>query len=119
MSTAPPDAVQPTDTRGSKENPTATRTTMEDLQTRTISSPHELTDWVDNLLDTLQGRFDDMQSAVDARSEYRITISMEREADIYLARKTVVVEMSNRIDSLESSIEELIQGHLSGGTETK
>ena len=53
-----------------------------------ISSPHELTDWVDNILDQLESRFSVMSGQVESRMK----------------------EMSERIDALESSIEELITG---------
>ena len=53
-----------------------------------ISSPHELTDWVDNVLDQLESRFSVMSGQVESRMK----------------------EMSERIDALESSIEELITG---------
>lgn len=35
-----------------------------------ISSPHELTDWVDSLIDSLQSRFDVMGRGMDKRSEW-------------------------------------------------
>lgn len=34
-----------------------------------ISSPHELTDWVDNVLDQLESRFSVMSGQVESRSE--------------------------------------------------
>lgn len=51
--------------------PTITKDSSDDadLSNKTISSPHELTDWVDGLLDTLQNRFDVMQGQVEERSE--------------------------------------------------
>ncbi|PWN43375.1 hypothetical protein IE81DRAFT_273534, partial [Ceraceosorus guamensis] len=53
-----------------------------------ISSPHELTEWVDKLADSLEARFGEMSQQVEARMR----------------------EMSTRIDAIESSIEDLIQG---------
>ena len=35
-----------------------------------ISSPHELTDWVDNVLDQLESRFSVMSGQVENRSRY-------------------------------------------------
>ncbi|PWN52872.1 hypothetical protein IE53DRAFT_366816 [Violaceomyces palustris] len=57
-----------------------------------ISSPHQLTDWVDTLISQLENRFDDMSNQVGARMN----------------------EMSNRIDALENSIQDLISGASSG-----
>lgn len=53
------------------------------LNETTISSPHELTDWVDNILDQLESRFTTMTAQAELRMK----------------------EMSDRIDALESSIE--------------
>lgn len=39
------------------------------LANANISSPHELTDWVDNVLDQLETRFDNMSNQVETRSE--------------------------------------------------
>ncbi|CAO1630254.1 unnamed protein product [Parajaminaea phylloscopi] len=59
-------------------------------QRESISSPHELTDWVDSLIDSLQTKFDAMGRGMDQRMS----------------------EISRRIDLLENSMEELIQGHV-------
>jgi len=39
------------------------------LANASISSPHELTDWVDSVLDQLESRFDSMSGQVESRSE--------------------------------------------------
>lgn len=39
------------------------------LANANISSPHELTDWVDSVLDQLESRFNSMSGQVEARSE--------------------------------------------------
>ena len=39
------------------------------LANANISSPHELTDWVDSVLDQLESRFDSMSGQVEGRSE--------------------------------------------------
>ncbi|CAO1623905.1 unnamed protein product [Jaminaea pallidilutea] len=57
-----------------------------------ISSPHELTDWVDSLLDDLETRFNEMQSSVEVRFR----------------------EMERRVDQLEAGVERLVQGSSSG-----
>lgn len=59
--------------------PTFTKDPSEhaDLSNKTISSPHELTDWVDGLLDTLQSRFDVMQGQVEERSEWSARVVWE------------------------------------------
>lgn len=44
--------------------------TLEAFTNKQLSSPHELTDFVDQLLDTLQGRFDEMKGVVDEKSEF-------------------------------------------------
>ncbi|PWN22418.1 hypothetical protein BCV69DRAFT_297708 [Microstroma glucosiphilum] len=82
-------ATRPADS-ASNTPPTITKDSADDtdLSSKTISSPHELTDWVDGLLDTLQSRFDVMQGQVEERMS----------------------EMARRIDTLENSIEELLQG---------
>jgi hypothetical protein len=86
-----------------------------DLSNKTISSPHELTDWVDGLLDTLQNRFDVMQGQVEERSEFseRVEERGARGTDWHgfcVPCSLSVSEMARRIDTLESSIEELLQG---------
>lgn len=41
-----------------------------------ISSPHELTDWVDGVLDQLEARFASMSSQVDLRSAWSVLAFM-------------------------------------------
>ncbi|PWN37507.1 uncharacterized protein FA14DRAFT_176799 [Meira miltonrushii] len=69
-------------------NHTSTKDANIGFNDSSISSPHELTDWVDNVLDQLESRFSVMSGQVESRMK----------------------EMSERIDALESSIEELITG---------
>ncbi|KAF8526211.1 heat shock factor binding protein 1-domain-containing protein [Hysterangium stoloniferum] len=57
-----------------------------------ISSPHELTAFVETLLGQLETRFEDMSAQI-------------------LDRMT---QMSARVDSLESSIQDLINGDMTG-----
>ncbi|KZS91980.1 hypothetical protein SISNIDRAFT_456171, partial [Sistotremastrum niveocremeum HHB9708] len=53
-----------------------------------ISSPHELTAFVETLLGQLEGKFDEMSSSVLARMD----------------------QMSTRVDALEASIQDIING---------
>jgi len=62
-------------------------------QPENISSPHELTAFVENVLDDLEKKFDDMSSQVLDRMS----------------------KMSSRIDTLELSIQELLNDDLGGG----
>ncbi|KAA1467174.1 hypothetical protein DENSPDRAFT_812641 [Dentipellis sp. KUC8613] len=55
-----------------------------------ISSPHELTAYVENLLEQLDAKFDDMSSQI-----------LER-----------MMQMSSRVDALESSLQDIINGDL-------
>lgn len=43
------------------------------LANANISSPHELTDWVDSVLDQLESRFNNMSGQVETRSELPFT----------------------------------------------
>jgi hypothetical protein len=45
--------------------------TSNSLSEAQISSPHELTDWVDNVLNALESRFSIMSTQVDTRCESR------------------------------------------------
>ncbi|EIM88336.1 uncharacterized protein STEHIDRAFT_95469 [Stereum hirsutum FP-91666 SS1] len=53
-----------------------------------ISSPHELTAYVENLLEQLDAKFDDMSSQILDR----------------------MMQMSGRVDALEASIQDIING---------
>ncbi|KAI9451344.1 heat shock factor binding protein 1-domain-containing protein [Russula earlei] len=53
-----------------------------------ISSPHELTAFVDTLLEQLDAKFDDMSSQIIDR----------------------MIQMSQRVDALEASIQDIING---------
>ncbi|KAF9516900.1 hypothetical protein BS47DRAFT_1340198 [Hydnum rufescens UP504] len=74
----------------------ATDTTISETKTNTfarpeeISSPHELTAFVETLLSQLEGRFDDMSNQILDRMN----------------------QMSSRVDALESSIHDLINGDI-------
>lgn len=54
---------------GAPSNTVAAATDLEHREN--ISSPHELTDWVDSLIDSLQNKFDGMGRGMDQRSECR------------------------------------------------
>ncbi|EKM77992.1 hypothetical protein AGABI1DRAFT_114845 [Agaricus bisporus var. burnettii JB137-S8] len=58
-----------------------------------ISSPHELTAFVETLLEQLDTKFDDMSKQI-----------LER-----------MSEMSSRVDALEASIQDIINGDIGGG----
>jgi len=58
-----------------------------------ISSPLELTHYIDNILDTLESKFDDMSSQI-----------LER-----------MGQMSTRVDKLEASIQDIINGDVTVG----
>ncbi|TFK50201.1 hypothetical protein OE88DRAFT_333570 [Heliocybe sulcata] len=71
-----------------------------------ISSPHELTAYVESLLEQLDAKFDDMSTQILDRSNHHI-----------FARITVM-QMSSRVDALEVSIQDIINGDITGGTGT-
>lgn len=95
------------------------------LASTEISSPHELTDWVDSVLDQLETRFESMNDQVVQRSErpgggdgdrwkregkpasrtLGSMIASPLTPALFLVLSSSVKEMSNRIDALESSIE--------------
>ncbi|ETW82771.1 hypothetical protein HETIRDRAFT_247841, partial [Heterobasidion irregulare TC 32-1] len=56
-----------------------------------ISSPHELTAFVETLLEQLDAKFDDMSSQILDR----------------------MMQMSSRVDALEASIQDIINGDIS------
>ncbi|THH13872.1 hypothetical protein EW146_g6386 [Bondarzewia mesenterica] len=56
-----------------------------------ISSPHELTAFVENLLEQLDSKFDEMSSQILDR----------------------MMQMSSRVDALEASIQDIINGDIS------
>ncbi|KAL5525849.1 hypothetical protein ACEPAG_7186 [Sanghuangporus baumii] len=58
-----------------------------------ITSPHELTAFVENVLERLESRFDDMSSQILERMD----------------------QMSSRVDALETSIQDIINGDISVG----
>ncbi|PWN28064.1 hypothetical protein BDZ90DRAFT_212941, partial [Jaminaea rosea] len=70
---APTAALAPTSSSGDAGEPS-------------ISSPHELTEWVESLLDNLQTRFDRMDRAAAERLD----------------------EMGKRLDRLEAGVEAMI-----------
>jgi hypothetical protein len=49
--------------------PSSATKSMSALANANISSPRELTDWVDSVLDQLESRFDSMSGQVESRSE--------------------------------------------------
>lgn len=51
-------------------NHTTTKDSNIGFNDSSISSPHELTDWVDNVLDQLESRFSVMSGQVETRSEH-------------------------------------------------
>lgn len=113
----PPPPPKPTTTT-SKSAPanlaaqTDVAATLESFTNKQLSSPHELTDFVDILLDTLQGKFDEMKMTVEQKSECGTWCfeGWRGVSDCSLSRfPDLVAEMTRRIDVLESSIEELIQ----------
>lgn len=62
-----------------------------------ISSPHELTDWVDNVLDQLESRFSMMSGQVENRSEQTLKGNrMHCHTDIFSARHSPFSERNVR-----------------------
>ncbi|KAH9965245.1 heat shock factor binding protein 1-domain-containing protein [Russula dissimulans] len=61
-----------------------------------ISSPHELTAFVETLLEQLDTKFDDMSSQIIER----------------------MIQMSQRVDALEASIQDIINGDTASGSST-
>ncbi|TFY65085.1 hypothetical protein EVG20_g5722 [Dentipellis fragilis] len=85
-----------------------------------ISSPHELTAYVENLLEQLDAKFDDMSSQILERSESLALVRRTRSHQLTVVnfiRATLVMQMSSRVDALEASIQDIINGDL-GGTST-
>ncbi|TEB18901.1 hypothetical protein FA13DRAFT_1736891 [Coprinellus micaceus] len=98
MSTALPLKVPATPSRSSESDkdktPVASAKQSESkgaIAPKDISSPHELTAFVENLLEQLDAKFDDMSSQI-----------LER-----------MTQMSTRVDALESSIQDIINGDAS------
>ncbi|KAJ3546065.1 hypothetical protein NMY22_g2192 [Coprinellus aureogranulatus] len=98
MSTALPLKVPATPARSNESDkdktPIATSKPSEPkgaIEPKDISSPHELTAFVENLLEQLDAKFDDMSSQI-----------LER-----------MSQMSTRVDALESSIQDIINGDTS------
>ncbi|KAG7100026.1 hypothetical protein E1B28_001812 [Marasmius oreades] len=84
-------AKSPTESCSQEKTPVATNPTS--IQTSTvkldsISSPHELTAFVETLLEQLDSKFDEMSSQI-------------------LDRMT---QMATRVDALEASIQDIISG---------
>ncbi|KAI5122549.1 hypothetical protein M0805_005276 [Coniferiporia weirii] len=77
-----------------KEAPSAAASTSTSAaNTSDITSPHELTAFVENLLEGLDAKFDDMSSQILERMN----------------------QMSSRVDALEASIQDIINGDISAG----
>ncbi|KAF6759829.1 heat shock factor binding protein 1-domain-containing protein [Ephemerocybe angulata] len=99
MSSALPLKVPATPSRSTESDkdktPVATTKQLAPLKgaiaPKDISSPHELTAFVENLLEQLDAKFDDMSSQI-------------------LDRMT---QMSSRVDALETSIQDIINGDAS------
>ncbi|KAI0703768.1 heat shock factor binding protein 1-domain-containing protein [Cytidiella melzeri] len=72
----------------------ATSTSKHTVNTSDISSPHELTAFVETLLEQLDAKFDDMSTQILDRME----------------------QMSTRVDALEASIQDIINGDTNGPT---
>ncbi|KAH9063556.1 heat shock factor binding protein 1-domain-containing protein [Lactarius vividus] len=75
----------PVASRGSSPGPSNSKPLADPAD---ISSPHELTAFVETLLEQLDAKFDDMSSQIVER----------------------MVQMSQRVDALEASIQDIING---------
>lgn len=103
MSTALPLKVPATPARSSENDkektPVATTKPLESkgaIEPKDISSPHELTAFVESLLEQLDAKFDDMSSQI-----------LER-----------MTQMSSRVDALETSIQDIINGDVGASAST-
>ncbi|KAH8822619.1 hypothetical protein DL96DRAFT_1618497 [Flagelloscypha sp. PMI_526] len=76
-----------------------------------ISSPHELTAFVENLLEQLDKKFDDMSEQILDRSPLFTLLFFEPIRDLF---PLVVSQMSTRVDALEASIQDIINGDVTG-----
>ncbi|KAF4571075.1 hypothetical protein EYR40_007560 [Pleurotus pulmonarius] len=92
LNVAPPTPSRPVDGENQK-TPSQSKlnsSTSPAIRTSDISSPHELTAFVETLLEQLDAKFDDMSSKI-------------------LDRMTM---MSTRVDALEASIQDIINGDI-------
>ncbi|KAH6909229.1 hypothetical protein BKA70DRAFT_1188377 [Coprinopsis sp. MPI-PUGE-AT-0042] len=72
-----------------------------------ISSPHELTAFVENLLEQLDSKFDEMSGQILDRSSLCTSSSMTSTNGHF-----EVNQMSSRVDALEASIQDIINGDI-------
>ncbi|KAJ6483791.1 hypothetical protein C8R47DRAFT_560759 [Mycena vitilis] len=73
-----------------------------------ISSPHELTAFVETLLEQLDTKFDEMSTQILDRSTLSASF-----APCPILILSSVTQMSTRVDALEASIQDIINGDVS------
>ncbi|TDL25829.1 hypothetical protein BD410DRAFT_784857 [Rickenella mellea] len=85
-------SASPSKPNNSSVTPTKTLPAQSLTATTEISSPHELTAFVETLLEQLDTKFDDMSNQILDRMN----------------------QMSTRVDALEASIQDIINGDVTG-----